>query len=84
MHNGRNWRWVLAKIGCNRKVRKPDAHNTGAESNTKPAREKQGALVVATDLTANRSESQSSESSCESLNYSEQFALNPKTVQFAS
>ena len=28
-------------------VGNPDAHNTGAESNTKPAREKQGALIVA-------------------------------------
>jgi hypothetical protein len=28
-------------------VGKPDAHNTGAESNTKSAREKQGALIVA-------------------------------------
>jgi hypothetical protein len=28
-------------------VGKPDAHNTGAESNTKLEREKQGALIVA-------------------------------------
>ena len=31
-------------------VGKPDAPSLGAESNTKPAREKQGALIVAIDL----------------------------------
>ena len=28
-------------------IGKPDAHNTGAESNTQPLGEKQGALIVA-------------------------------------
>ena len=30
---------------CRKYAGKPDAHNTGAESNTKPGREKQGAQV---------------------------------------